>query len=431
MWSIQGAPLVLATDTPNLTAATAAIVGNESVIAVAQDTANNQAHKVLESNSVQVWSKRLSTAGQRAVLLLNTSTSSKTYSFTQQNLGLTGTASVRNLYTGADLGTLTSTGSKSFTLAAHQSVMLKLTNTSEQKPETVLVPTASGISQKSWNGGAWSAWQTLSLGTAGSTGPGAIQGEPAVVATAGGTDVFVRGADNALWANTFKNGVWGSWVNLGGVLSASPAAAALGRDRVDVFVRGSDGALFQKTYQQQPGQNDLPAYWYDVKWTSAWTYLGGPNGNVFVGAPAAVASLNRVDVFTRGTDNALWQKSYISGEWTGWTSRGGNLTSSPTAVSGGPGQIEVFAALAPSNKVGQLSWTAAGGWSSTWYNLDKAVTGAPSAAQVGNRVNVYARGTDDKLWQWYRIGNGPSGARQHPDPDRQPRGLWALLVVNR
>lgn len=415
MWAIQGAPLVLATDTTNLTAATAVIVGNESVIAVDQDSAVHQGQKVLDNGSVQVWSKQLAASGTRAVLLVNRSSTPQNYSFTTQNLGLNGTASVQNLYTGANLGTVSSTGAQNFTLAPHQSVMLKLTGATEQQPETVLAPTASGVSQKTWNGSTWSAWQTLALGTAGSTGPGSIKGEPAVVSSPGGTDVFVWGADNALWQNTYKNGAWGSWTSLGGTITASPTAASLGRDRIDVFVRGTDGKVYQKTFQQTPGANDLPAYYYGVNWTSSWAYLDAPDSTTIVGAPAAVASLNRIDVFARGTDNALWQKSYVNGEWTGWTSHGGTLSSSPTAVSGSPGQIEVFAALAPTNSVGQLSWTAAAGWSSSWYDLGRAVAGAPTATQVGARVNVYARATDNTLWQWYRIGTGPSGTWQQLD----------------
>ncbi|MCX5208383.1 glycoside hydrolase family 27 protein [Kitasatospora sp. NBC_00240] len=420
MWAVQGAPLVLASDLTNLTAASAGIVGNQSVIAVAQDSANHQGQKVLDNGKVQVWSKQLATAGTRAVLLLNRSTTSQTYSFTTQSLGLNGTATVQNLYTGAGLGTLSSTGSKSFTLAPHQSVLLKLTGATEQKPDTVIVPTATGLSEKIWNSSTWSAWQNVSLGTAGSTGPGSIKGEPAVVSSAGGVDVFVRGADDGLWTNTYKNGAWGSWLNLPGmVLTASPTAASMGRDRIDVFVRGTNGQVYQRTFQQTPGADDKPAYWYDVKWTTSSVALGGPStptgSGTIVGAPTAVASLNRIDLFARGTDNALWQKSYVSGEWTGWTKRGGTLSSSPTAVSGHPGQIEVFAALSPTGNIGQLSWTATGGWSSTWYDLGRAGTGAPTASQVGDRINVYIRATDNTLWQWYRIGTGPTGTWQQLD----------------
>jgi hypothetical protein len=411
MWAVQGAPLVLATDVTHLTPATAGIVANPAVIAVDQDSADHQGQKVLDNGTVQVWSKQLAAAGTRAALLLNTSNSATTYSFTTQGLDLLGSPAVQNLYTGQSLGSLGSTGSLSFTLAAHQSVLLKLTGGTDANPETVLAPTASGLNQMTWNGSSWSAWQNLPLGTAGSTGPGTVQGAPAVVNSPSGADVFVRGGDNALWTNTYTNGAWGNWTSLGGVLSASPAAASTGQDRIDVFVRGTDGALYQKTYQQAPGGGAANSP--NVAWTPNWTNLGGPGTGTFTGAPAAVASLNRVDVFARGTDNALWQRSYVSGAWSGWSSRGGTLTSSPAAASAGPGQLDVFAAQT-GGTVGELSWTAAGGWAASWSSLGSTtIVGAPSAAEVGNRVNVYARGTDNYLWQWYRSGS--SGVWQKLD----------------
>ncbi|MDH6578427.1 alpha-galactosidase [Kitasatospora sp. MAP5-34] len=417
MWAVQGAPLVLSTDVANLTPAIAGIIGNPAVIGVDQDSADHQGQKVLTNGAVQVWSKQLAASGSRAVLLLNTGTSATTYSFTTQGLDLLGSPSVQNLYSGVGLGTLSQTGSLSFTLAAHQSVMLKLTGGTEQQPETVFAADASGLNQENWNGSSWSAWQSLSLGVAGSTGPGSMQGDPAVVSLPSGTDVFVRGGDNALWEDSYTNGAWGAWVSLGGTLSASPAAASLGQDRIDVFVRGTDGALWQKTYQQVPASGSANSP--DVAWTPNWTDLGGPNTTTgpgtFTGTPAAVASLNRVDVFVRGNDDALWQKSYISGAWTDWTSLGGTLTSSPTAASAGPGQIDVFAART-GGTVGELNWTAGGGWTSGWTSLgSQVITGAPSAAEVAGRANVYARGTDNSLWQWYRVGAGPSGTWQKLD----------------
>ncbi|MDH6133686.1 alpha-galactosidase [Kitasatospora sp. MAA4] len=417
MWAIQGAPLVLSTDVANLTPAIAGIIGNPAVIGVDQDSADHQGQKVLTNGAVQVWSKQLAASGSRAVLLLNTGTSATTYSFTTQGLDLLGTPSVQNLYSGAGLGTLSQTGSLSFTLAAHQSVMLKLTGGTEQKPETVFAAGASGLNQKSWDGSSWSAWQSLSLGVAGSTGPGSMQGDPAVVSSPSGTDVFVRGGDNALWEDSYTSGALGAWVNLGGTLSAGPAAASLGQDRIDVFVRGTDGGLWQKTYQQVPGSGSAGSP--NVAWTANWTNLGGPNTatgpGTFTGTPAAVASLNRVDVFVRGNDNALWQRSYVSGAWTDWTSRGGTLTSSPAAAGAAPGQIDVFAAQT-GGTVGELNWTAGDGWTSSWYSLgSQVITGAPTAAEVAGRANVYARGTDNSLWQWYRVGAGPSGNWQMLD----------------
>ena len=80
------------------------------------------------------------------------------------------------------------------------------------------------------------------------------------------------------------------WETVGGRLSAAPAAASWGNNRLDVVVRGTDSAL-----------------WH------AWTATGhGPwswedNGIRIVGSPAAITyGTNRLDVFARGLDNRLW-----------------------------------------------------------------------------------------------------------------------------
>jgi hypothetical protein len=42
-----------------------------------------------------------------------------------------------------------------------------------------------------------------------------------------------------------------------------------------------------------------------------------------------------VDVFVRGSNNTLWQRSNISGAWGTWTDLGGTLTSAPDATAFG------------------------------------------------------------------------------------------------
>ena len=48
----------------------------------------------------------------------------------------------------------------------------------------------------------------------------------AVSTLANTIDAFVRGADNALWQNTFSGGVWSGWHSLGGVLASAADAAS-------------------------------------------------------------------------------------------------------------------------------------------------------------------------------------------------------------
>jgi len=60
-------------------------------------------------------------------------------------------------------------------------------------------------------------------------------------------DVYGRGSNGALYQKWY-NGAWSSWQFLGGKLTSSPAAAAAsGGNRIDVFVRGTDGALWWKS----------------------------------------------------------------------------------------------------------------------------------------------------------------------------------------
>jgi hypothetical protein len=73
---------------------------------------------------------------------------------------------------------------------------------------------------------------------------------PAVLQLADGeTDLFVRGADNALWMNTRAPGatVWNGWRRIGGVLSSAPTATVFppSPQTREVLALGGDGDLWQ------------------------------------------------------------------------------------------------------------------------------------------------------------------------------------------
>jgi serine protease AprX len=89
---------------------------------------------------------------------------------------------------------------------------------------------------------------------------------------------------------------WSDWQPLGGGLRSGPAVASRGPGRLDVFVRGTDDALWQRSFG--------PGGWGN------WQPLGG----LTTAEPAAVSSEDAsIDVFVRGTDNALWQRSFGPG----------------------------------------------------------------------------------------------------------------------
>ena len=72
LWAMSGAPLIVGADLTTLSEATRATLTNPAVLAVDQDPLGLQAVKVAESGpGLEVWSKALSTPGERAVLLLN------------------------------------------------------------------------------------------------------------------------------------------------------------------------------------------------------------------------------------------------------------------------------------------------------------------------------------------------------------------------
>jgi len=173
------------------------------------------------------------------------------------------------------------------------------------------------------------------------------------------------------------------WTSLGGVITSGPDAASWGADRKDVFVRGTDNGLWQRT-------------WNGTSW-SPWVSLGG----VLTSSPAAVSwGPNRLDVFVRGTDNALWHKWYDAAGWHNWEWLGGVLTSGPDVDSWASGQLDVF--VRGTDNGLWHRWFDSSGWHH-WEPLGGILTSDPSSVSWGpNRVDVFVRGTDYALWhRWW------------------------------
>jgi alpha-galactosidase len=119
MWALLNAPLFAGTDPAKLGDASKATLLNREVIAVDQDFAVAQGHRLSTSDSAQVWGKQLSDGGF-AVVLLNTGDASA-----QISASVPGNWRVRDLWQHADLGT--SDGTLSATVPSHGVVMLRLT----------------------------------------------------------------------------------------------------------------------------------------------------------------------------------------------------------------------------------------------------------------------------------------------------------------
>ncbi len=111
LWAISGAPLLAGADLETLSDATHSTLTNTEVIAIDQDALGLQAVKVKgDGFGIDVWSKRLAKPGERAVLLLNRTDAKSPIILAPvdvhwKDLGLVGRASVRDLWTGKDMGT--------------------------------------------------------------------------------------------------------------------------------------------------------------------------------------------------------------------------------------------------------------------------------------------------------------------------------------
>jgi hypothetical protein len=236
---------------------------------------------------------------------------------------------------------------------------------------------------------------------AGVSGTTMVNTGPAVSTTYynGQSSVFAVDSNSALWNTTI--GGSGTWNSLGGVCTSSPAAVSWGATtRTDVFVRGSNGALYWKTYNNSA-------------W-SPWTSLGG---QIASGTGPAVSSpaAGGLDLFVVGTDGALWHRTYTGQSWTAWESLGGKVTASPAAVAGWH-----TADLFVRGTDGAVWYKYySNGWSG-WQSLGGQLLAGTGPAVSGNNhntsVNTYlgvhrlvVQGTDHNLWLKSAPGTGAIG----------------------
>jgi hypothetical protein len=175
----------------------------------------------------------------------------------------------------------------------------------------------------------------------------------------GRLDIFASD-QNGNMHHKFFNGTWGpgginnNWENIGGGLGGvrlegPPAAVSWGAGRLDLFAAGADGRMYHKFFNGTWGPGGINNNWEDV---------GGGPGVPLEGFPAAVSwGPGRLDIFALGHDGRMYHK-FFDGTWgpgginNNWEDIGGGpgvarqLGGFPTAVSWGPGRLDIFAAIA-------------------------------------------------------------------------------------
>ena len=137
--------------------------------------------------------------------------------------------------------------------------------------------------------------------------------------------LLVRGVDNSLYCReqTGPAADWGPWQSLGGVLTSDITVTNGADGGVDVFVRGTDDALYAK--RKAPSGS----------WTDWHRLGGGLTSNIAAGPNAD----GRIGVFVRGMDNAMWHIwQTTGGGWSDWLSLGGRLSTAPGVLLGADGR---------------------------------------------------------------------------------------------
>jgi alpha-galactosidase len=180
--------------------------------------------------------------------------------------------------------------------------------------------------------------------------------------------------------------------DLGGPASASPALVRFDDTHASAFVRDPGGSLRQNVRS-------------GTGWSTSWTDLGGPVGGKILGQPAAYGSADgRIDVFVRGTDNAVWQRTFTGGTWGAWVSLGGTVVDAPTVAWVDPTRWTVFARAGDGTI---WSRTADTGWSGIGAPDNQPIDGRPSAVQDdAGVIHVAVRARTDEVWERTRAADG-------------------------
>lgn len=123
LWSLLAAPLLAGNDLSKMSPADLVILTNKEVIAVDQDPKGVQGRRVAEEGPLEVWAKPLAD-GSYAVGLFNRGESPNPVTLELKDIGIHGSAKIRDLWAHRDLGSFT--GTYTATVPRHGVVMLKL-----------------------------------------------------------------------------------------------------------------------------------------------------------------------------------------------------------------------------------------------------------------------------------------------------------------
>src|SRR6266566_5168339 len=230
----------------------------------------------------------------------------------------------------------------------------------------------------------------------------------------GRLEVFYSDVNNEIWHiwQTAPNGTWSTSALLNKLANASYySSIAVDENadgRLEVFTI-ADGALWH-IWQTTAGGN----------WYNTWFSSGKPSGMDLQPSPALVRNADgRLEVFTAGTDGALWHiwQNSPNGTWNTWTSFGTipNVqftTAGPAVGKNKDGRLEVL--IAGNDGALWHTWQVTPG--KNWNNWDSLgalpstnLSTAPEVSENSDgRLEVFVA-SGDRLWHAWQVTPGSWG----------------------
>ncbi len=233
LWSIIPSPLIFGGNVSSLAsdAWTTALLTNEEVMGVNQDSSGTHGKRVLQQGTTEVWTRDMS-GGKKAVALFNRGTQDATVSATFSQLGVAGTPTVRDLWHRADVTGMT-TG-LSVTVPYSGALMYTLTPVSSGTGGAPSTGGAPGTGGNPNSGGAANTGGSRATGGALGTGGTRAAGGTSAAAT-GGSIATIGGSAATNGGAQATGGV----LSTGGARSTGGAPLALTGGANGVFSGGA------------------------------------------------------------------------------------------------------------------------------------------------------------------------------------------------
>lgn len=148
-------------------------------------------------------------------------------------------------------------------------------------------------------------------------------------------DMVTRGYKKHIIWKSCTNGVWSSWVDLGGATDSSPAIVSRQDGVLDVFYRGLDNQLYHKGYAN-----------------STWTNWESMGGNLLSGPSVCSMNANHWYLVYRAADDTIWYLQWLNGTYT-YGSLLGQTQDDPCIIARSSTVMDLFERCSANN---QLYW---------------------------------------------------------------------------